>query len=196
MVWVNVLYVKVRGHNKHWKHATKLDFERYKLGVFSPFFSLSLFFRRSYRVEHGERPEVAAVDWTSVQAAARRKGLPRPDRKGPVRHERGGVSPALAAVWRHAARTPGHMEVRCVFQQAHQSHLQLLWWCVFMCNMIWSGWTGQVISHYVTHLTGLSQFMQHTTCSKLGFGRGNNHAETNEQKHCQRKKFKPWINLK
>lgn len=73
-------------------------------------------FYRPYRVEHRECPEVAAVDWTSVQAAPRRKGLPGLDRKGFVCHERGGVSPALATVRRHVTCASGYMEVRCVFQ--------------------------------------------------------------------------------
>ena len=66
-------------------------------------------------MEHGECAEVAAVDGAPVPAAPRRKGLPGPHGEGPVRHERGGVPPALAAVRRHAARPPGHMEVRCVW---------------------------------------------------------------------------------
>ena len=41
--------------------------------------------------------------------------------------------------------------------------------CVFMCNMSRSGWTSQVISLYSTYLTGVFQFVQHMTCSKLVF---------------------------
>ena len=67
---------------------------------------------RPYGVEHGECPEVAAVDWAPVQVASCRKSLSGAVRQGPVCHERGGVSPALSTVWRHAARSPRHMEIR------------------------------------------------------------------------------------
>lgn len=78
------------------------------LTVFTSF----LCFLRPYRVEHGKCAEVAAVDRTPVQVAPRWKVFPGADRKGPLCHERGGVSPAFATVWGHAARAPGHMEVR------------------------------------------------------------------------------------
>lgn len=97
----------------HWRNGPKVGNSlENQLEVFSPFSYLALFFLRPHRVEHGKCAEVAAVDWTSVQVAPCRKGLPGADGKRPLCHERGGVSPTFASVWRHTARTPGHMEVR------------------------------------------------------------------------------------
>lgn len=111
---VALLQVKSAQHDKHrgegGSHGILPDLTQFNPLKTSP----SLCALRPNGLEHGERPEVAAVDGAPVQAASRWEGLPGPDWEGPVQHERGGVPSALAAVRRHAARTPGYMEVRCV----------------------------------------------------------------------------------
>lgn len=141
---MHLIWVQEAEHNLFWENKdingqlNKLDCDSLQKVIciesdhFVETFSIiDIFFCRSYRVEHRECTEVAAVDWTSVPTAPCREGLPGFDRKRSVCHEWRGVSPAVTTLWRHATCTFGYMEVRCVW-----NCLEILSGCAFRNTVI------------------------------------------------------------
>lgn len=68
---------------------------------------------------------MAAVDRASVPAPSGGQSLPGPGRKRLMCHDGGGLLPAFTAMWRHAACTSRHMEIRYNSCQSIHKHVSL-----------------------------------------------------------------------
>lgn len=72
--------------------------------------------RRAHGVEQWARAEVAAVDGAPLQTPPGGQAVPGAQRERPVLHDRGGLQAALAAVWRYAVCSSGHLEISCMHE--------------------------------------------------------------------------------